>query len=209
MDFKRLEVQKLTDDFSNKYVTPHVNLLYCIGGVTFTNFFVQIFCGFCLTFYYILIVKDAFFSLRFLLVVVRAGWFLRVSHNWTASILITVLLIHVTRVYLTGEFDTPREITWFTGVFMSVTITSFGVTGYSLPWDQLGYWACKIVTGVPDIIPIIGSLLVTLIRGGISLGQGTLSRFFELHTFLLPALITTLFVAHFLLIRARGITGSV
>jgi cytochrome b6 len=22
---------------------------------------------------------------------------------------------------------------------------SFGVTGYSLPWDQIGYWAVKIV----------------------------------------------------------------
>jgi hypothetical protein len=30
---------------------------------------------------------------------------------------------------------------------------SFGVTGYSLPWDQIGYWAVKIVTGVPDAIP--------------------------------------------------------
>ncbi|KAF3579820.1 hypothetical protein DY000_02032378 [Brassica cretica] len=24
---------------------------------------------------------------------------------------------------------------------------------YSLPWDQIGYWAVKIVTGVPDAIP--------------------------------------------------------
>jgi quinol-cytochrome oxidoreductase complex cytochrome b subunit len=29
-------------------------------------------------------------------------------------------------------------------------------TGYSLPWDQIGYWAVKIVTGVPDAIPVIG-----------------------------------------------------
>ncbi|KAF4347485.1 hypothetical protein F8388_002371, partial [Cannabis sativa] len=51
------------------------------------------------------------------------------------------------------------------GVVLGVLIASFGVTGYSLPWDQIGYWAVKIVTGVPDAIPVIGSLLVELLRG--------------------------------------------
>ena len=41
----------------------------------------------------------------------------------------------------------------------SVITVSFGVTGYSLPWDQVGYWAVKIVTGVPDAIPVIDHLL--------------------------------------------------
>jgi quinol-cytochrome oxidoreductase complex cytochrome b subunit len=33
-------------------------------------------------------------------------------------------------------------------VVLAVLTASFGVTGYSLPWDQIGYWAVKIVTGV-------------------------------------------------------------
>jgi cytochrome b6 len=47
-----------------------------------------------------------------------------------------------------------RELT-LTGVILAVTV-SFGVTGYSLPWDQVGFWACKIVTGVPAAVPIVG-----------------------------------------------------
>jgi quinol-cytochrome oxidoreductase complex cytochrome b subunit len=39
-------------------------------------------------------------------------------------------------------------------VVLGVLTASFGVTGYSLPWDQIGYWAVKIVTGVPDAIPV-------------------------------------------------------
>ena len=39
---------------------------------------------------------------------------------------------------------------------MAVITVAFGVTGYSLPWDQVGYWAVKIVSGVPAAIPIIG-----------------------------------------------------
>jgi hypothetical protein len=32
---------------------------------------------------------------------------------------------------------------------LAILTTSFGVTGYSLPWDQIGYWAVKIVTDEP------------------------------------------------------------
>jgi hypothetical protein len=30
---------------------------------------------------------------------------------------------------------------WVIGVILAVLTFSFGVTGYSLPWDQIGYWA--------------------------------------------------------------------
>jgi cytochrome b6 len=51
---------------------------------------------------------------------------------------------------------------------MAVCTVSFGVTGYSLPWDQVGYWAVKIVTGA-DAIPVIGPTVVELLRGGVVL----------------------------------------
>uniref|UniRef100_M1BPN1 Cytochrome b6 n=1 Tax=Solanum tuberosum TaxID=4113 RepID=M1BPN1_SOLTU len=57
-----------------------------------------------------------------------------------------------------ADLKKPRELTWVTGVVLAVLTASFGVTGYSLPWDQIGYWAVKIVTGVPDAIPVIGSI---------------------------------------------------
>ena len=45
----------------------------------------------------------------------------------------------------------PREFTWVTGVVLAVL--TVGVTGLRpLPWDQIGYWAVKIVTGVPEAI---------------------------------------------------------
>jgi cytochrome b6 len=57
-----------------------------------------------------------------------------------------------------------------TGVILAVVTVSFGVTGYSLPWDQVGFWACKIVTGVPAAVPMWASL-VLILRGGESVGQ--------------------------------------
>lgn len=90
---------------------------------------------------------------------------------------------------------------------LGVLTASFGVTGYSLPRDQIGYWAVKIVTGVPDAIPVIGSPLVELLRGSASVGQSTLTRFYSLHTFVLPLLTAVFMLMHFPMIRKQGISG--
>ncbi|MBA0786062.1 hypothetical protein Gotri_027250, partial [Gossypium trilobum] len=76
----------------------------------------------------------------------------------------------------------------YDGLVLVVLIASFGITGYSLPWDQIGYWADKIVTGVSEAILVKGSPLVKLLRGSASVGQSTLTRFYSLHTFVLPFL---------------------
>ena len=101
--------------------------------------------------------------------------------------MVTALITHISRVYLTEGFKGPRELTWLTGIILSIIIVSFGVSGYSLPWDQVAFWACKIVTGVPDALPLLGKYIIRLLRGGTSVGQGTLTRFFSGHTFVLPA----------------------
>jgi cytochrome b6 len=101
----------------------------------------------------------------------------------------------------------PRELTWVTGVALASVTVSFGVTGYSLPWDQVGYWACKIVTGVPEAIPIVGNLIVQVLRGGVSVGQSTLTRFYSAHTFVLPVVAAVLMLTHFVMIRKQGISG--
>ena len=160
-----------------------------------------------MTFYYKPTVTEAYSSVSYLMTDVSFGWLIRSVHRWSASMMVLMLILHVFRVYLTGGFKRPRELTWITGVVMAVITVAFGVTGYSLPWDQIGYWACKIVTGVPDAIPVVGSKLVELLRGGTSVGQGTLTRFYSLHTFVLPLITAVLMLAHFLMIRKQGISG--
>ena len=204
---ERLDIQAIADDITDKYVPPHVNIFYCLGGVTFVCFLIQVATGFAMTFYYRPTVTEAFASVEYLMTDVNFGWLIRSIHRWSASMMVLMMLLHVFRVYLTGGFKKPRELTWITGVILAVCTVSFGVTGYSLPWDQVGYWACKIVTGVPEAIPTIGAPLVELLRGGQSVGQGTLTRFYSLHTFVLPLIATAFMLAHFLMIRKQGISG--
>ncbi len=203
----RLEVGALAEDITSKYVPPHVNIFYCLGGITLTCFLIQFATGFAMTFYYKPSVTEAFDSVRYIMTEVNFGWLIRSVHRWSASMMVLMMILHVFRVYLTGGFKKPRELTWITGVILAVITVVFGVTGYSLPWDQVGYWAVKIVSGVPDAIPVIGGTLVELLRGGQSVGQPTLTRFYSLHTFVLPWLIAVFMLAHFLMIRKQGISG--
>ena len=204
---ERLEIQAIADDITSKYVPPHVNIFYCLGGITLTCFIVQVATGFAMTFYYRPTVTEAFASVEYIMTEVNFGWLIRSVHRWSASMMVLNMILHVCRVYLTGGFKKPRELTWVTGVALASVTVSFGVTGYSLPWDQVGYWACKIVTGVPDAIPVVGSLVVGLLRGGVSVGQSTLTRFYSAHTFVLPVVAAVLMLTHFVMIRKQGISG--
>jgi cytochrome b6 len=204
---ERLEIQAIADDITSKYVPPHVNIFYCLGGITLTCFIVQVATGFAMTFYYRPTVTEAFASVQYIMTEVNFGWLIRSVHRWSASMMVLNMILHVCRVYLTGGFKKPRELTWVTGVALASVTVSFGVTGYSLPWDQVGYWACKIVTGVPEAIPIVGSLIVGVLRGGVSVGQGTLTRFYSAHTFVLPVVAAVLMLTHFVMIRKQGISG--
>ena len=204
---ERLEIQAIADDITSKYVPPHVNIFYCLGGITLTCFIVQVATGFAMTFYYRPTVTEAFASVEFIMTEVNFGWLIRSVHRWSASMMVLNMILHVCRVYLTGGFKKPRELTWVTVVALASVTVSFGVTGYSLPWDQVGYWACKIVTGVPEAIPIIGNLVVQVLRGGVSVGQSTLTRFYSAHTFVLPLVAAVLMLTHFVMIRKQGISG--
>ena len=204
---ERLEIQGFADDISTKYVPPHVNIFYCLGGITLVCFVIQFATGFAMTFYYKPTVAEALSSVQYIMNEVNFGWLIRSIHRWSASMMVLMMILHVFRVYLTGGFKKPRELTWVTGVVLAVITVSFGVTGYSLPWDQVGYWAVKIVSGVPAAIPVVGDQLVTLMRGSESVGQATLTRFYSLHTFVLPWSIAVFMLLHFLMIRKQGISG--
>ncbi len=158
-------------------------------------------------FFYSPSVLDAYESIEKIRNSVHFGWLIRSTHRWSASMMVLRMILHTFRVYLTGGFKKPRELTWVRGVILAVLRVSFGVRGYSLPWDQVGYWAVKIVSGVPDAIPSAGPAIVELLRGGSAVGQTRLRRFYSLHRFVLPFLRAIFLLLHFIMIRKQGISG--
>jgi len=208
---ERFQIQSIADDILAKFVPAHVNIFYCFGGIVLTSFIFQGASGFALTIYYRLTVVEAFASVNFILYHVNLGWFIRSIHRSSSGIVVMVTILHIYRVYLSGGFKKPRELIWVTGVILAVTTSSFGVTGYSLPWDQIAYWACKIVTSTPealdDLVPGLGYVFIVALRGGKSVGQSTLTRLYSIHTFVLPLVTLVLLLLHFSMLRKQGISG--
>ena len=69
---------------------------------------------------------------------VRGGLFMRQLHHWAALLFVASILVHMLRIFFTGAFRRPRETNWLLGVVMFVLALLMGVTGYSLPDDQVG-----------------------------------------------------------------------
>jgi quinol-cytochrome oxidoreductase complex cytochrome b subunit len=133
----RLALQVILDDVACKYV-PHI--FYCFGGLVLAAFLVQGATGFALTFYYRPSVSDALASVRSIMSPGRAS----------VMVPALVIVLHVCREYLTGGFKKPREVTWVTGITLAVCTVSFGVTGYSQPYDQVDTGRCRVYLAFSD-----------------------------------------------------------
>ncbi len=80
-------------------------------------------------------------------------------------------------------------------------------TGSLLPWDMKGYFAAEVGTSIANTIPLVGEFIKKIMRGGDTMGQLTLSRFFIVHVALIPGLIFLLIGIHLVAFRKSGTVG--
>jgi ubiquinol-cytochrome c reductase cytochrome b subunit len=135
---------------------------------------------------------------------VRAGLLMRQTHHWAADIFIAAITLHMLRVFLTGAFRKPRDLTYYLGLTMLIFALLEGYLGYSLVDDLLSGMGLAIGYSVLMSIPFIGANLAMLVWGAPFPGKPEFwSRMYVAHVFLLPALIGTLLALHLFLIAAR------
>lgn len=121
--------------------------------------------------------------------------------------MVVLVVLHMLRVIAYGAYKFPREVTWFTGVFLLLVVIGFGFTGYLLPWDQKAYWATTVGTRIAGTPPIIGDWILRIMRGGEELSAVTLARFFGVHVWVLPAALLALLLLHLYLVVRIGISA--
>ena len=119
-----------------------------------------------------------------------------------------IIAFHMLRVFIFGSYKKPREIVWLIGVALIGIVFGFAFTGYLLPWDQKAYWATVVGTNVAGTVPVAGGLLLKILRGGPEIGNLTLSRFFAIHTYILPWSIALLAGLHVLMLELAGPGGA-
>lgn len=186
---------------------PKVNWLYTLGSATLFTALLQIVTGILLTIYYVPTPDQAYASVQYITNEIPAGWFIRGLHHWGASAMVVLTVLHMLRVIFYGSYKFPREVTWFTGVFLLIVVIGFGFTGYLLPWDQKAYWATIVGTRIAGVAPVVGDWILRVMRGGDELSAITLVRFFGVHVWVLPTALLALISVHMFLVIRNGISA--
>ncbi|MGI2327055.1 menaquinol-cytochrome c reductase cytochrome b subunit [Planococcus sp. YIM B11945] len=212
---ERLDITPIWRDIADHEVPEHVNpahhfsaFVYCFGGLTFFITVIQILSGMFLTMYYVPDIENAWQSVYYLQNEVAFGEIVRGMHHWGSSLVVVMIFLHTLRVFFTGAYKKPRELNWIVGVLLFAVILGLSFTGYLLPWDMKALFATKVGIEIAASVPVIGGMIKVLLAGDATiLGAQTLTRFFAIHVFFLPAALLGLMGAHFIMIRRQGISG--
>ncbi len=179
---------------------------FCLGGTCAYLFMIQVATGILLTFYYVPEPAHAYESVQRITYDISFGWIIRSVHKWSSHLMIIAVSLHVFRVFFTNAYRKPRELNWMIGCGILAVTLGFGFTGYSLIYEQLSYWGATVAANITQNVPFLGDILARFMRGGESVEENTLTRFFIFHTALLPLTITGLLILHITLIRLLGVT---
>jgi quinol-cytochrome oxidoreductase complex cytochrome b subunit len=183
--------RELTD-----YPTPrNLNYWWNFGFMAGIMLMIQIVTGIFLAMHYKPDAALAFDSVQHIMRDVHYGWLLRDIHSTGASAFFILIYIHMARTLYYASYHKPRELMWWGGQVILITMMATAFMGYLLPWGQMSYWGAQVITDLFRATPYFGDQIVIWLRGGFSVSNDTLTRFFALH-YLFPFLIVALVFIH-------------
>ena len=110
------------------------------------------------------------------------------------------MIVHMFRIFFTGAFRKPRELNWVIGGSMILIGLLEGFAGYSLPDDLLSGVGVRIVAGIIESIPVVGTYLMFFIFGGEFPGNDFIPRLYTFHVLLVPGILLALIGLHLVLV---------
>lgn len=186
---------------------PMTARTYYFGGIALFLFGIQVVTGTLLALYYKPTPEAAYKSVQYITSDVSFGWLIRSLHHWAANLMILFVVLHLARVFVQAAYKFPREITWVVGCVLLMITIGFGFTGYLLPWDQRAYWATVVGTEIAGGVPVVGDVLLQLLRGGADVTGDTMSRFFGIHVLVLPLSLGAVLAGHLVLVHQLGLAS--
>ncbi|MDP3790936.1 MAG: cytochrome b N-terminal domain-containing protein [Candidatus Omnitrophota bacterium] len=204
---ERYQISGVRDFLAKKTVPVHKHFVwYYFGGITLFLFLVQVVTGVLLLFYYKPTASEAFESVKFIMTKVEFGWLIRSIHSWSANLMVFSAFVHLFSTFFMKSYRPPREVTWVTGAFLFFIAMGLGFTGYLLPWNELSFFATKVGTQIAGSVPVVGSYLRTVLRGGEEISDATITRFFALHVMVLPIAIVAMLGLHLAMVQVQGMS---
>ena len=183
---------------------------FTLGAAIVALLLVEVVTGVAMMTVYAPGVNTAWASTWFLERAVPWGHIVRGVHHVTSHALVVSLGLWVGVQALAGAHRRPREALWLLGIALGGLVLAFCITGFPLAWDQRGYWASRVETGIIGSMPLVGPRLQRIVIGGAEYGSLTVTRFFTLHVAVLPlALALVLGAVGMIERRRRQATASV
>jgi ubiquinol-cytochrome c reductase cytochrome b subunit len=135
---------------------------------------------------------------------VKAGLLIRQTHHWAADVFVAAIVLHVMRIFFTGAFRKPRELTYIIGVLMLFLALPEGYLGYSLADDLLSGMGLAIGYAVALSVPFVGANFALGLWGHPFPGDPSFwSRMYITHVLILPVLLAGLIGLHLALVASR------
>jgi ubiquinol-cytochrome c reductase cytochrome b subunit len=206
---RRMGIDSLLHHALDEPIPGGAKIAYVFGSGLLFLFLSQIVTGVFLAMYYVPSADHAHTTVSYITKEVTGGSFLRSIHAYGSSAIVIVLLLHMIQTFFYGSYKGRRELLWLAGCILMALMLGMAFTGYLLPWDQKAYFATTVGTNILSEVPLIGNALKRLLRGGTEMGTLTLSRFFVLHVFLIPAGIFLFVASHVFLFRKAGAAGPI
>src|SRR5207245_4840416 len=204
---ERLQLTALQEKYGRKAFPVHST--FFLGEIAVISFLILVVTGIYLGLIYTPSITEitvagqklpeAFGSVQ-LIESIPAANLIRNVHHWAAHVMIATVLLHAFRVFVTGSYRKPREITWVLGVVLFGLTLAAGFVGYALPWDAFSVTATGIGFGLARSIPLVGQLLADLFFGGAFPTLGSLPRLYTIHVVVIPLSILGILSLHLLLV---------
>jgi ubiquinol-cytochrome c reductase cytochrome b subunit len=200
----RLPLIRWSKEHLMDFPTPkNLNYWWTFGAVLAVMLVVQIVTGIVLAMHYTPHVAMAFDSVEHIRRDVNGGRIIQATHAVGASMFFAAVYVHIFRGLYFGSYKAPREILWILGVLIFILMMATAFMGYVLPWGQMSFWAAQVITSIFAAIPIVGEPILQLLRGGFTVDNATLNRFFSLH-YLLPFVIAAVVALHIWALHVPG-----
>jgi quinol-cytochrome oxidoreductase complex cytochrome b subunit len=162
--------------------------------------------GLGMTFYYSPTAERAAASLAHLHQEQPLGWLLHNIHRWSALLLITFVILHMLRIWLTRAYRYPRDLNWWLGLCLLLLVFVMGGTGYLLRWDIKAFTLMDLVISNLSDVPGLGDIFVVILFGGSEPDVVPLYRGYAFHVWFLPMLLFSLVALHLLVVWKQGLS---
>ena len=104
-------------------------------------------------------------------------------------------------VFYLKAFQSPRKLTWWSGVSQLLMVFLMVVTGIVLPWDWRSYWSFAIWMDYVGTWTIGGESIKAVL-----LDAFTLNAAYITHILVIPLFLAVVLSFHFKMIRRHGIS---